>query len=386
MIYNSAECLSKKLHERLLPWCARLQLDCRKRSVRCFANNIMFSKVSAEKSKSSSGNMSVKTAFDRNLKRLQKDGAALAHLKYNTEHETCPDDPYDYDYFRREIAARLVDRLDDMKREGGFPLALDLGSGCGFLHRAICADDALRGHGGIGGIRKLVQLESSSLLLHRDDNISVQGGERCSTYSLVADEEGTLAFPDGTFDLVVSSCSLHWVNDLPKLFSEVKRVLKPDGCFLFAMVGGSTLSELRSSLVLAEMEREGGVSPHVGPFLDVSDAGSLLTVAGFKLPTIDVDTLTFAYPDAMVVMEHLQRMGEGNSSLNRRPNISASTFLATAAIYDQMFPLQGDDDEGGVTLTVQVVYAIGWAPHETQPAPLKRGSATNRITEISKKE
>ena len=49
------------------------------------------------------------------------------------------------------------------------------------------------------------------------------------------------------------------------------------------MVGGSTLSELRSSFVLAEIERDGGVSPHVGPFVDFSDVGSLLSAAGFQL-------------------------------------------------------------------------------------------------------
>ena len=34
----------------------------------------------------------------------------------------------DYDYFRQEMAYRLVDRLDDIKREEGFPLALDIGT------------------------------------------------------------------------------------------------------------------------------------------------------------------------------------------------------------------------------------------------------------------
>lgn len=34
------------------------------------------------------------------------------------------------------------------------------------------------------------------------------------------------------------------------------QVLKPDGAFIGAMLGGSTLTELRSCLLLAEQERE----------------------------------------------------------------------------------------------------------------------------------
>ncbi len=55
---------------------------------------------------------------------------------------------------------------------------------------------------------------------------------------------------------------------------------------MFAMVGGSTLTELRSSLILAEMERDGGVSPHVGPFVEHSDVGSLISGAGKNIMII----------------------------------------------------------------------------------------------------
>jgi NADH dehydrogenase [ubiquinone] 1 alpha subcomplex assembly factor 5 len=284
--------------------------------------------------------------------------------------------------------------LDDIKREEGFPLALDLGAGAGYIYRAICAEEAIQDcGGGIGGVRKLVQLDSSERMLHRDDDDDsdepVPGGERCDSYRLVADEEAILPFPDGTFDLVISSASLHWVNDLPMVFSEAKRVLKPDGCFMLAIIGGTTLPELRISLLLAEQEREGGVSPHVGPFVGLSDVGGLLQRAGFTLPTIDTDTLRLAYPNAAVLMEHLQRMGENNASLKRRDRTARDTFLAAACIYDEMFQTKKGESQsdgtttGEVEASLQVIYAIGWTPHESQPAPLERGSATHSIKDIS---
>jgi ubiquinone/menaquinone biosynthesis C-methylase UbiE len=70
-------------------------------------------------------------------------------------------------------------------------------------------------------VRKLVQLDSSLELLNRDQDILIEGSQRCESFRLHADEEDKLPFPDGTFDLVLSSQSMHWVNDLPGLFKEV---------------------------------------------------------------------------------------------------------------------------------------------------------------------
>jgi hypothetical protein len=63
------------------------------------------------------------SAFDRGLKQKQRNNAARSHKEWSGD-----EDVVDYDYFRQEMAYRLVDRLDDIKREEGFPLALDIGT------------------------------------------------------------------------------------------------------------------------------------------------------------------------------------------------------------------------------------------------------------------
>ena len=194
---------------------------------------------------------SVTKAFDRELKKKQRDNAARSRrawksaavddvISSSSVDATAADDDdiVDYEYFRQEMAIRLVDRLDDIKV--GFPLALDVGAGSGQIYRAICSDDAFEGEGGIGGVRKMVLLDSSDEMLHvnDDDDKDFEGSHRCDAYKLHSDEEEKLPFPDGTFDIVMSSQSIHWVNDLPKLFQEAFRVLKPNGCFMFSMIGG----------------------------------------------------------------------------------------------------------------------------------------------------
>jgi len=328
---------------------------------------------------------SVSKAFDRDLKKKQRDNAARSRRAWRSAalNGTSGDDTVDYNYFHKEMAIRLVDRLDDIKRAEGFPLALDIGAGPGHIYQAVCSDDAFQGEGGIGGVRKMVMLDSSDGMLNLTDDGDIEGSHRCDVYRLHADEEDILPFPDGTFDLVMSSQSIHWVNDLPKLFQEVFRVLKPDGCFMFSMIGGATLSELRVAMVLAELEREGGVGAHVGPFVELSDVGSLMQNAGFTLPTIDIDTVKISYPSAFVLMEHLQRMGEGNASLRRREHTGKDIFLAASCIYDEMYPVETEGDTSrDIEASAQVIFAIGWTPHVSQQKPEPRGTATRRIGDI----
>lgn len=98
-------------------------------------------------------------------------------------------------------------------------------------------------------------------------------------------DEEFLPFQDNSLDLVISNLSLHWVNDLPSTFAQIHRCLKNDGVFLASLFGENTLQELRSSILLAQQEREGGLSAAVSPFTRISDIGSLLSQARFTLPT-----------------------------------------------------------------------------------------------------
>src|SRR4030095_6212537 len=134
--------------------------------------------------------------------------------------------------------------------------------------------------------------------------------------TLVADEEA-LPFAPWSFDLVISNLTLHWVNDLPGCLLQIRQILKPDGLFLAAILGGGTLAELRGALMEAELAEAGGASPRISPFADVRDAGGLLQRAGFGLPVVDSDMLTVRYADILALMRDLRGMGETNAVLER---------------------------------------------------------------------
>ena len=194
---------------------------------------------------------------------------------------------------------------------------------------------------------------------------------------LVADEEA-LPFRDGSLDLVVSALALQFVNDLPGALIQIRRALKPDGLFLAALLGGDTLTELRQAFAEAETEIEGGVSPRVAPFADVREMGALLQRAGFALPVTDVERLTVRYSSPFILMGELRRMGATNVLTERRRTpLRRATLLRTAALYAERFA----DGDGRVRATFEIVWLSGWAPHESQPKPLRPGSAKTRLAD-----
>ena len=187
-----------------------------------------------------------------------------------------------------------------------------------------------------------------------------------------------LPIREGVADIVMSSLGLHWINNLPAALLSILVALKKDGVFIGSLFGGETLYELRCSLQLAETEREGGFSPRISPFAQAQDIGSLLHGVGFNMITIDADEICVSYPSIFELMFDLQGMGESNASWNRRNHLSRETMIAASAIYHNMY---GNAD-GSIRATFQVFSFIGWKPHESQPKPEKRGSATFSLKDI----
>lgn len=219
--------------------------------------------------------------------------------------------------------------------------------------------------------------DSSQGLLYRDAELPFS--KEINLTREVLDDEESIPYEAGTFDLVLSSLSLHWINDLPGVLSQINHILKPDCPFLGAMLGGDTLFELRTSLQLAEQERRGGISPHVSPLADVRDVGGLMQRAGFKMLTVDVDDIIVDYPDTFALMRDLQAMGEGNAILGREMGaMSRDVLLANEAIYRE---LHGNDD-GSIPATFRVIYMIGWHDSPDQAKPLARGSGEVNLKDI----
>jgi NADH dehydrogenase [ubiquinone] 1 alpha subcomplex assembly factor 5 len=263
--------------------------------------------------------------FDRRAWRLHRDRAARSGS---------------VDFLHAEVADRLIDRLDDVAQR--FPRALDLGAHNGAVSRALACRP---------GIECVVAADPSLAFLAHGYGMRV-----------AADPE-LVPFRNGSFDLAVSALALHWVGDLPGALIQLRRILKPGGLLLVAMLGGSTLVELRTVLLEAELLEEGGGSPRVSPTADLADAAALLLRTGFAMPVADAEKITVSYPDALTLMRDLRGMGETNAlSARRRTPLRRATLARAAALYAERF----GSPEGRIPATFEILFLTGWVPDSTR--------------------
>lgn len=258
----------------------------------------------------------------------------------------------DHAFLFQWSANRLAERLEDIRYT--FPLALQIGS------RGPLPEEARQGK-----IGALFTLDCAARPL-----------SSCSPY--VQAEEDFLPVAPQSLNLVLSNLNLHSVNDLPGALLQIRQSLKPDGLFLAAMPGGETLRELRTVLRETEIALHGGISPRVFPFADKPQAGALLQRAGFALPVVDSEIVTVTYSDMFALIHDLRFAGETSAIAAREKTYPGKTFFMEAAKrYQESF----SDPDGRIRASVEIIFLIGWTPHDSQQKPLPPGSASHSLAE-----
>jgi SAM-dependent methyltransferase len=270
-------------------------------------------------------------------------------------------------------APQIFDRtLLEQHRARAGQMAID---GSDFLLRHAAADLAERLSAVNRQFVQVADIDSQSAVLAEALAGAGQGGD---VARVPLDRTEILPMAPGSLDLAVSVLQLHWVNDLPGLLAQIRRALKPDGLFMATLLGGDTLQELRDVLTAAESDIRGGAAPRVAPFADVRDVGGLLQRAGFALPVTDSDRLTVRYDSLFHLMRDLRAMGATNALVARDPRPLTRAILAHAA---ELYAERYSDADGRIRATFELISLSGWAPHESQPKPLKPGSAKMRLAD-----
>jgi len=147
-------------------------------------------------------------------------------------------------------------------------------------------------------------------------------------------------------DVVFANLLLPWISDPATLFTEIARVLRNEGLFVFSALGPDSLRELRQ----AWQSVANGV--HVNRFLDMHDIGDAAVSAGLRDPVLDIDRLQVTYEKPQALFDDLTATGGRNSLLNRRRSL-----LGRAQFEAMTAALAG---AGALTLDLELIYGHCW--------------------------
>jgi malonyl-CoA O-methyltransferase len=237
----------------------------------------------------------------------------------------------------------LTGFLEILKKEHLSPRRLlDVGCGTGMLLRAL----------------RECYVNSCAVGVDLAPGMSSEARENLKTDSrthiLTGDAEH-LPLLDSSFDLVLSTSAFQWLNELDVAFREAYRVLSPGGVFCFALFGGKTLYELRSSFRRAVAERGPVGKDRTHNFFSLKDVEIALSRSGFSVCRVSSRIELDIHDDVAALLRSLKRIGAGNASLPApRGLVGKRTMKDLVDSYRETY---GGD--AGIPATYEIIYGIG---------------------------
>lgn len=251
----------------------------------------------------------------------------------------------------QEIGQRLIDRLDLMRLQP--KLVVDLGCGIGNFSKQL--EQRYRK-------AEVLAIDMSLGMLQ----VAQQKKPWRTRQHFISAEASQLPLADHSVDLVFSNLLLHWCTDLKSLLHELKRVLKPEGLFLFSTLGPDTLQELRHSWATVDTKT------HVHAFADMHDLGDWLVQTKFVDTVMDRDNITLTYQSINNLMHDLKNMGTHNLAADRATGLTTPRQLRRMLNAYETYR----NADGVLPATVEVIYGHAWGP------PLSTNTVANPAGEV----
>jgi malonyl-CoA O-methyltransferase len=285
--------------------------------------------------------------------RLDKAGVRAAFDRASSTYEAAA-------ILQSQVAAELLSRLEPFDFSPN--VILDLGAGTG----RVSADLKRRYRGSM-----VIALDLAPGMLRE----ATRHQRLFRRFERVCADAARLPLASASVDIVFSNLMLQWCDPLDDALTEVRRVLKPQGHFVFSTFGPDTLMELRTAW--AEVDS----NSHVNRFLDVHDVGAALMRAGLQEPVLDVDRHQVTYKDAVTLMRDLKSIGARNETAGRPRSLLGRNHLQR--VFKAYEPFRTD---GRLPATYEVVYGASWGTAGRPPASAHDSEVTISPSDIRRRK
>lgn len=262
---------------------------------------------------------------------------------------------------QRMVVDNMVETLEVIRVEP--KTILDVGAGTGYCARSL---EKLYPRAQV----VLLDLSPSMLAYASSKNTRWR-----SHKSYLCGDAESLPIADRSVDFLFSSLTFQWCTDLDGVFSECRRVLKPEGLLIFSSLGPDTLHELREAWSAVDL------SPHVNQFIDMHDVGDAMIRAGFASPVLECERTILNYNDVFGVMADLRGIGAVNALRGRRRGLFTPSKIKHMS---EHYEKRRQNDK--LPATYEVVYGHAWCPSRDDRAQDGSTVATFPFKEIRRRE
>jgi malonyl-CoA O-methyltransferase len=259
---------------------------------------------------------------------------------------------------QREIAARMLERLDYVKIQPG--LVVDLGCGTGASLAALGERYPQARILGLDVCEAMLRVGCRRRSWLRWLLPFLRGPKNTS---LVAADAQALPLATRAAGFLWSNLMLHWLPDPMAGLREMHRTLESGGLLMFSAFGPDTLKELRACF------SDGHA--HTLHFTDMHDYGDMLIECGFADPVMDAERLTLTYPSPEALFDELRRNGSISAATGyRRGLMGRRTWQAVLAA------CEAQRIEAHLPASFEVVYGHAW---KAEPRTVADGRAVIRF-------
>ena len=139
--------------------------------------------------------------------------------------------------------------------------------------------------------------------------------------TFICGDAEALPFAKDSLDLVVSSLTIQWCENLSILFNDIFRALRPGGKLYFSSLGDSTLLELKNAW------REIDNAVHVNNFIETVEVDAFLKKAGFTFLEKESNSVCRYYPEPLEVFRELKGLGAHNVNAGQPSGLTGKQKL-----------------------------------------------------------